>query len=320
MARQALIDLGTNTFNLLVFEDDGSGSLRIIHSSETPVFLGKGGLEQGRIAEDALQRGIDALKHMVPLAREHGAISITGLGCSTLRNATNAHVFKKEAEQLGVQVKVLRGEEEAEMILDGVRLAVPFGSRPTLVMDIGGGSIEFMLATSKALMWRQSFELGVTRLRERMPAGDPMTMDQELRIAEHLDAHLEPLWQLVERHEPHELAGSAGSFDSLAAMVADIRGTEHDPQAISMHFEADEFHALKDRILRMDRNERLAMPGLPAHRVDTIVYALIAIERVLIAGGIRKMVWSRYSLKEGAAYRLLRHNDLSPAPQPPTRV
>ncbi len=296
----AIIDLGTNTFNLLLFQGDRV-PLEVLSTVEVPVFLGRGGLEQGRIAEDAFQRGLTALEQLIPLARKAGAERVLGLGCSTLRHAANAPNFISIAARMGVAIRVLSGEEEAETILDGVRQAISFGTRPALVMDIGGGSIEFMLATDKALMWRQSFELGVTRLMERLPISDPITMDQELRIAEHLDAHLEPLWQVVERHEPHLLIGSAGSFDSLARMLA----PEEDHTEPSITFDHDVCLDLKDRLLRMDRAQRLAVEGLPEHRVDTILYALIAMERVLLAGGIRQVAWSRYSLKEGAAWRLL---------------
>jgi exopolyphosphatase/guanosine-5'-triphosphate,3'-diphosphate pyrophosphatase len=301
--REAIIDLGTNTFNLLVFERDG-GTLRVVHSRELPVFLGRGGIEKGMIAEDAFARGIEALRTHRTAAQELGVERISGFGTSALRNARNGADFVRAAlEQLGILITIVPGEEEAELILAGVRQAVPLGSKPALVMDIGGGSIEFILATGKALMWKRSFELGVTRLRERIPVSDPITLDEEERIAQHLDSQLEPLWAIIDRHEPHRIIGSAGSFDTLAAIIANARGVQLPDDALTLEFTALEFDALRDRMLRMPRAERLSMPGLPEHRVDTIPYALIAIDRVLTAGGIRDLAWSRYALKEGAAIR-----------------
>lgn len=306
----AIIDLGTNTFNLLVFERS-DGSIRVLHSEEVPVFLGRGGIEQGVIAPDAFQRGMDALQRYKATAAAHGAERIEGFGTSALRNAMptagrhgNGNDFVQAAwERLGIRITIVPGGEEAALILDGVRQAVRFTNKPALVMDIGGGSIEFILATDKALMWKQSFELGVTRLRERIPTSDPITIDEEARIAAHLDDRLEALYAVIDRHEPHVLIGSAGSFDSLAAMVLADRGAAMGADATSLEFSALEFDALKDRLLRMTRTERLHVSGLPEHRVDTITYALVAIERVLAAGGIRDMAWSRYALKEGAAWR-----------------
>lgn len=304
----AIIDLGTNTFNLLIFEKVSgvaeAPALKVLHSEEVPVFLGKGGLEKGKIAPDAFDRGLAALKNLAGIARSHHVMEITGIGCSTFRNSSNAPEFIRAAAALGVQVSVVPGDQEAEIILDGVRQAVPFTQRPALVMDIGGGSIEFMLATDKALMWKQSFELGVTRLRERIPISDPITLDEEMRIAEHLDAHLVPLWQIIERHEPHVLIGSAGSFDSLSAMIAALDRTDPGNDR-SRSFSADDLYELKEELFRLPHDQRSSFPGLPAHRVDTIIYAFIAIDRVLIAGGIRDIACSAYSLKEGAAWRMI---------------
>lgn len=299
--RAAIIDLGTNTFNLLVYEQ-GEAGLRVVKSVELPVFLGKGGIEKGVIADDAFARGREALRQHKATAEFHNVTSIRGFGTSALRNARNGGNFVRRAmQELGIGITIIPGEQEAELILAGVRQAVPFGSQPSLVMDIGGGSTEFILATDKALMWKRSFELGVTRLRERIPIGDPITVEEEARIAAHLDDRLEALYSVVERQEPHVLVGSAGSFDTLARIISADRGETLAPDAVTLAFSALEFDAIKDRLLRMDRAERLRVPGLPEHRVDTIPYALIQIDRVLLAGGIRELAWSRYALKEGAA-------------------
>lgn len=302
---RAIIDLGTNTFNLLVYQLDRGQGMRILYSEERPVFLGRGGIEKGLIAEDAMERGMRTLAAFTSIAFEHGAAGILGFGTSALRNARNASAFVDRARrELNIAISVIPGEEEAELILAGVRQAVPFTGKPALVMDIGGGSIEFILATNKALMWKHSFELGATRLRERIPISDPMTVEEEARIAAHLDDRLEPLYAIIERHEPHVLIGSAGSFDSLAAMIAIEDGVDLPTEATTLEFPALRFDALKDRVLRMDRVQRTALPGLPEYRVDTLPYALVAIDRVLAAGGIRELAWSRYALKEGAAVTL----------------
>lgn len=299
--RSAIIDLGTNTFNLLVYEHGAEG-LHIVHSAELPVFLGKGGIEQGLISDEAFERGMEALRRHKQAAESLGAQRFTGIGTSMLRHARNSDRFVQRAkDELGVPISIIPGDQEAELILAGARQAVPFGTQPALVMDIGGGSIEFILATDKALMWKRSFELGVTRLRERIPITDPITVDEEARIAQHLDDRLEPLYAVIERQEPHLLIGSAGSFDSLARIIATERGESFEEEALGLRFSSLEFDALKDRLLRMPRSARLLVPGLPEHRVDTLPYALIAIDRVLLAGGIRELAWSRYALKEGAA-------------------
>lgn len=305
--RVGVIDLGTNTFKLLVAERPAGASagLHVIHAEEVPSFLGRGGMEDRRITDEAAGRGMAVLRTLMEKARSLGAERVQGFGTSALRNARNGQAFASQVlSALGLQVQIIPGEEEAGLILDGVRQAVPFGNKPKLVMDIGGGSTEFILATDRALMWKHSFEIGTTRLLERFPMLDPMALDTQLRMAQHIDMQLEQLWSVVDRHWPTTLVGSAGSFDSVARMVAIERGTPLAEDAQGLTFGTDEFDALKDKLFAMSRVQRAAHPGLPAHRVDTIIPALMLVERVLLHGMVQ-LQWSRYSLKEGAAARLL---------------
>lgn len=308
----AVLDLGTNTFNLLVATGGPGNGMTVLHSSERPVFLGRG-IEDGTLTEEAMARGMDALQAHLAVARGLGVERIRAIGTSALRHARNSGEFQRRVQAaFALTVEVVDGDTEAELILDGVRLAVPLTDRPALVMDIGGGSVEFILATRYALMWKRSFELGVTRLRTRVPFSEPPTVEEELRLAAHLDDRLEPLWAVIDRHEPHLLIGSAGSFDSLAVMVAHAQDDDLPAAALTLTFDDLAFAQLKDGLMRMTRSERGRVPGLPAHRVDHIAYGLVAIDRVLTAGGIRELAWSRYALKEGAAWHTL--NELPSRP------
>ncbi len=305
--RAGIIDLGTNTFKLLVAERPASGSigLNIVHSEEVGVFLGRGGVEKNLLTEEAMERGLAALRTLVAKAHGLGAARIGAFGTSAMRNAKNGPLFAGRVQAaLGIAVQIIPGDEEAALILDGVRRAVPFGNKPMLVMDIGGGSTEFILATEKALMWKKSFELGTTRLFERFPQIDPMDMDTQLRMGNHIDAQLEELWSVMERHWPAALVGSAGSFDTVARLVALQQGKPLDDERATAVIDMDGLDAVKERMFSLDHAQREKEPGLPAHRVDTIVPALMLIERVLLRG-IQQVHWSRYSLKEGAMARLL---------------
>lgn len=306
--RAAIIDLGTNTFKLLVAErpQGAATGLRILHSEEVGVFLGRGGVEKNLLTAEAMERGMATMRTLAAKAKELGAEQVGAFGTSAMRNARNGGEYAQRIHaELGIAVQIIPGGEEASLILDGVRQAVPFGNKPMLVMDIGGGSTEFILATGKALMWKHSFELGTTRLFERFPQTDPMDLDTQLRMAAHIDAQLEELWAVMDRHWPATLVGSAGSFDSIARMVALQRGSPLAEDAATFSFDTAEFDGLKDRIIRMPRTERGRLPGLPAFRADTIIPALMLIERVVLHS-IQRIQWSRYSLKEGAMARMFR--------------
>lgn len=300
----AIVDLGTNTFNLLVAKSV-DGKLQVVHAEDVGVGLGKGGIESGAIAPDAFQRGIDTLKTFQEKAVSLGADRIQGFGTSMLRNSTNGKAFIAQAlAEANTPVSIVKGTREAEYIIDGVRQAVEFTKRPSLVIDIGGGSTEFILATKDAILWKHSFEIGTTRLLERIGVSDPFTMEEQLRMSAHIDAQLGMLWGVMEKHHPNVLIGSAGSFDTIAEMIAHSRGEIIENDQITSTFNPNEFHAVMDELLSMRRDERVEFPGLPAYRVDTIIPSLLTIESVL-ERGITQIHWSRYSLKEGAAWRLL---------------
>lgn len=301
----SIIDLGTNTFNLLVAEEDAAGKLHVLHSEERSVFLGRGGIERGLITGEAMERGLAVLRAFVDKSRELGAQRVSGFGTSALRNARNAQDFQERVKRdLDLDITIIPGEEEADLILEGVRQATPFSGKPVLVMDIGGGSIEFVLATDKALMWKRSFEIGATRLLERFSPSDPLTLQEYFRICAYLDAQLEPLFAVMDRHWPTALVGSAGSFDTLAELVASDRSTPISSGELTVTFSALEFDVIKESLIGSTRAERASIKAIPDYRVDTLPLALIAIERVL-ALGIEELRWSRYALKEGAAARLL---------------
>ena len=298
----AVVDLGTNTFNLLIAEMRGD-ELFVVHSEDVGVGLGKGGIEKGAIASDAFERGINTLIRFRETADEHGVTSINGYGTSMLRNASNGRQFRDEAlKQAQIPITIIKGTDEAGYIIEGVRQAVQFGKKPSLVIDIGGGSTEFILATKDAILWKHSFEIGTTRLLERVAMSDRITMDEQLRMSEHIEMQLGLLWGAIEKHHPNTLVGSAGSFDTIADMVLAKRGESASDDRINLEFRPDEFHDVMEDLLSLSRSERSNYPGLPDYRIDTIIPSLLIIDTVL-QKGITRIWWSRYSLKEGAAWR-----------------
>src|SRR5690554_7120915 len=147
--RVAIIDLGTNTFNLLITEVEGS-LYRILTESKYPAKLGKGGIHKATITPEAMKRGLEALTaHLITIS-EYQVESIFCLATSAIRNATNGAEFvKKVKQELGLTIPVIPGDEEAQTIFDGVKQVVPLGSAYALIMDIGGGSVEFIIAKDR---------------------------------------------------------------------------------------------------------------------------------------------------------------------------
>src|SRR5690606_18755378 len=141
-----------------------------------------------------------------------------------LRNARNGNRFcARIREMTGLQVDVISGEREAELIYKGVRAALDPGPS-SLIVDIGGGSVECILSDAREPVWKGSFEIGAARLLEKFHRQDPIKPEAVARMQGYLDRKLQPLWQACDRFSPLLLIGSAGSFETFAEMIARRHG------------------------------------------------------------------------------------------------
>lgn len=305
--RIAVLDLGTNTFNLLVAEPLPGGRYAMLYNEKTPVRLGEGGINSGFITEAAFERGLRALAAFHEVIQSYNVSHIAAFGTSALRNASNGPQFIATAlEQTGIRIELIDGNREAELIYQGVRDAVQLTENCSLIIDIGGGSTEFILANNSTIFWQQSFEIGAARLLERFQPSDPLQQAEEDAMRLYFDDVLAPLYAACALHPPTELIGSAGSFESLAEMIAHRFYTPdmlHGQTSYTFNFEQSEllYHELK----RSTRAERTQMKGLIAMRVDMMVVSAILVQHVIEQLGLKQMRMSTYSLKEGAIRELL---------------
>src|ERR1035437_7945094 len=229
----AIIDLGTNTFNIFIAEILPDKTFQKLYKSKISVKLGEGGINKNHIEEKPFTRGIRALKKHKRTIERFGAEKVLAFATAAIRGASNGKDFIKMAKQkAGIEVKVISGEREAELIYYGVRTAVKMNETPSLIMDIGGGSTEFIIANNNEVLWKQSFLLGVARLMEKFKPSDPITKEEIEQVQNHLEKELQPLFSAVDLVAPPaasvegekmgrelELIGSAGSFDSFAEMI-----------------------------------------------------------------------------------------------------
>lgn len=300
MERVAVIDLGTNTFHLLIVESDGKGSFREIFRQQVYVKLGIGGVE--RIIPDSFERGLATLQLFRNAIAAHGATRVQALGTAALRTASNGPEFIRLAiEQTGIPIQLISGDEEARLIYRGVSLAVPFiGPEPALIMDIGGGSVEFILANEEGLLWAQSFPVGVAVLYRRFHRSDPITAEEMAELYQFLAEELAPLVEALAQHPVRRLVGAAGAFDVIEALA--LPAIPADPLA---EIPLDHFPAIFEQVTKATLAERLAMPRLPQPRADMIVAAFLLIEFVLRQAQIQEISVSHYSMKEGMIRELL---------------
>lgn len=305
----AVIDCGTNTFHLLIAETKANGNFKILLRKNIPVKLGEGGITQRIISETPFKRGMDTLKSFSEMISHHNVEKTFAYATAAVRNAVNGIDFiNKAKEETGIEVELIDGQKEAELIYYGVRQAVRMTEEKVLIMDIGGGSVEFIIANNKKIFWKHSFEIGAALLLAKFKPSDPISEIEIEEIKNYLDNELKILFSQIRNHQSgiRNLIGSSGSFDTFAEMVVYCFHTPGILKKITEYdFRMDEYKAIHMQLLKSTTRERKKMEGLVAMRVDMIVIASILLTFVLEKTGIRRMKLSAYALKEGVLYKLL---------------
>lgn len=301
--RVAIIDLGTNTCNLLIAEYRDQ-SYQILYQGKEVVKLGKEGIEKNRLGEDGLQRAIQAIrKHQIRI-REYGAFEVIALATSAIREAINKDWFLQEVrEKTGIDLRIISGDQEADLIFKGVKLAFGEIEDHSLILDIGGGSNEFILTKAGKPFWKQSFPLGMARIIEQIPPSDPITPLEIQQINNWFAERLEPLWNRLEHTPVSMLIGCSGAFDSLADLI-----DQTDPGAktrIRQEIGLEDFERIYQLLIHSTTTERILMKGLESIRIEMIVPSVIFIKLLIERLDIQKIYQTDYALREGILYELI---------------
>jgi len=290
--RRAVIDLGTNTFNLLVGEIN-DGKLTVLYSTKRPVLLGMGGINQGRITQDAMQRAEEALSEFKLICDQHGAQSIKGIGTSALRAASNnLQLVNFALERLGISIEIVSGEKEAEYIYSGV-----CGSHkilePSIIMDIGGGSTEFIHADQSRLLGMSSLDIGVSRIFQQLDRPGEYSEQDVSYILEFLET---TEGGALKGMDSNVLIGSSGSFETLYEMTFK-RSFPLTNEAVEIPI--NELKKVLNDCISSTLEERMQNEWIVPIRKKMLPIATVKIRWIVEKFGIQNVYVSPYSLKEG---------------------
>ncbi len=297
--RYAVIDLGTNTFHLLVAEKSENKVFSEIHRQRFYVRLAEEGI--ATIGAAPIQRGLHALKTFRAILDKLGVKKVKALGTAALRTATNGTTFiQKVKKEFDIQVELIDGNREAELIYKGVELAVPFKAANYLLMDIGGGSVEFIIANNQKVHWAQSFPIGLAVLFKKIHQQDPINQQAIETIYAYINSFLSPLYEALIQFPVTTLVGAAGTFDVLESILAKNQGLKH-----HAYIEVKDFEPLYNRLIKSTIEERYKMKDIPDTRADMIVVAFILIEFILKKTQVKEIIVSNFALKEGVIAELM---------------
>ncbi|MFB7460780.1 exopolyphosphatase [Streptomyces sp. NPDC056188] len=310
MTRVAAVDCGTNSIRLLVADaDPATGELRELDRRMTIVRLGQGVDRTGRLAPEALERTFAACREYARAVKEHGAERLRFVATSASRDAENRDEFVRGVmDILGVEPEVISGDQEAEFSFTGATKELTGRTdlaRPFLVVDIGGGSTEFVVGDDHVRAAR-SVDVGCVRMTERHlvrdgVVTDPPTEEQIAAVRADIEAALDLAEKTVPLREARTLVGLAGSVTTVSAIAQELPG--YDSAAIHhSRVSRERVREISDRLLRSTHAERAAIPSMHPGRVDVIGAGALVLLAVMERIGAKEVVVSEHDILDGIAW------------------
>jgi exopolyphosphatase/guanosine-5'-triphosphate,3'-diphosphate pyrophosphatase len=306
MKRVAAIDCGTNSIRLLIAQVGADGTLVDLDRRMQVVRLGQGVDATGVLAPEALARTFEAAREYAAAIAAADVDGVRVVATSATRDASNRAEFEVAmAEIFGVAPEVVPGEVEAALSFAGATngLAAAGLAAPYLVVDIGGGSTEFVLGTEAPVASR-SVDVGCVRMRERRLLDDPPTAEQIAAATADIDAAIAAAAEVVPLGGAASLIGVAGTVTTLTAIALGLQ--HYDAEAIHRaRVPAAKVRAIATRLLGLSRAERAAIPVMHPGRVDVIAAGALVLERVLAATGAEELIASEHDILDGIAASVL---------------
>lgn len=301
--RVAIIDLGTNTCNLLVAEIHGE-NYKILHRSKQLVKLGDGKINTNEISQEATQRTIDSFCAHKQIIEQFQVEHVRVLATSAVRTAKNKiQYLNKLGEASGWLVKLVSGEQEAELIFKGVLQAMGSLYTASLILDIGGGSNEFILAHEKNVLWKESQAAGMARVINSFQLSEPILGSEVVQLHAFFIEKHQAAFRKCKQKSVHTLIGCSGAFDTIADLIDEVNSGAK--QRIKQEIKVSDFYDVYEKVKKTTREERLRMKGMDCARVDLIVPAMVLVDCVISETGIEKIIQTDFALREGVLSEIM---------------
>lgn len=296
--RTSVLDLGSNSFHVLVADLDGHRLAPVMRQREM-LHLGRVVARHGTIPSDHRVEAVATVAHLTGLARRVGTEEHLAVATSALRDADNGPaVIAELSEAAGTDVRILDGRTEATLAYLGVRAAVAVRSEPVLVLDLGGGSLEFAVGVGDRVVWSGSTRLGASRL-SALVSRDPLRKRDVRVLTERVDEEIDPLVDVVRSHRPGTTIAVGGTVRALARIAAVDEAVWLPATLNQLRVSRTELDHLRDDLVGRDLDARLDVPGMKERRADHVHVAAIVLTRVLERLGIDQITVSDWGLREG---------------------
>lgn len=295
----AVIDLGTNGFRLYIAESTEKGQFNIIHRQARELKLASEGIHH--IGEAPFQRGLDTMSAFAKTLQIFDIQYVCAFGTAALRLADNGLDFMAAVQKkTGIVIELISGDREAELIYKGMRLGVPLSKMPVLMVDVGGGSVEFIICNDSEVFWAKSFNVGVAILKQRFHAGDVILSNEITDIEQFLNDTCAELITQVAIFKPKYPVIACGTLDFLVKI---LRGVSEMP--LHFDFTKKQFDTFYEQLNQLSEKELSAIPGIPSDKIEMLAVSLILMNWVMAhLLNAEKLVASGQSMKAGILYEM----------------
>lgn len=303
--RIAAVDVGSNSFHLVVVEADALGNQRVLAREKAMVRLARGTATTGEIQPEAFQAGLDTLGRMAEVIRDLQCETVMAFGTAALREAKNSGRFLREAARSGIPVRVISGEEEARLIFLAVSHAIPFPDEPVVLVDIGGGSTELTWVERGAAVASLSLPWGVQRLADAVGTSDPPTP----RDFQKVERFLRKVLRKARKSLPKELPAASMVLGTAGTLLDLAQGAAGDSS-----FDWEQLHRFQRRLWRATAQDRIDRLGVDPRRAEVLHVGAswaFALLRWLGVGQVRVLP---VGVREGMIWEALRHGGSSIPP------
>ncbi|UTW67395.1 hypothetical protein KFE94_04570 [bacterium SCSIO 12643] len=294
----AIIDLGSNLTKLVI--TSGELPLQVIHRSvyntKTLKSAPKGFFDSQSIAQ--IESDIQSI---LDVANKYDCSTYLGIATSAFRTRKNGlQVIRDLNQKFNLQINIISGEREAQLIYKGAIASTSVDRFPVMIMDIGGGSTELIIADASNILWKHSFNFGSTALTSGLSLSDPLSPNDIEDLNNRLEQHFADLPQIIQAHAPLAFIGTTGAFESFAQIIESSHNS-HESVASNYRFEPKKLHKVLDQILKSSLQERLDTKGLNPLRVPTVHIAALIFKYVLDLYSFDEYILSLGDVKEGLA-------------------
>jgi exopolyphosphatase/guanosine-5'-triphosphate,3'-diphosphate pyrophosphatase len=310
----AALDVGSNSFHLLVVQATADGSMTVLERRREMVRLGESSLHDGVISRTAFRRGLRALRLLTEAARRHTPDTVVAVATSAVREASNGRIFLEAARRLcGLSIRIIDGAEESRLIYLGVRRALQLsGARRMALFDVGGGSTDAILGNEQQALISSSLKIGVLRLRDHWQRADQSRPGDTRIMAEWVRTVITPTIQRFRTIGFDGVALTSGTALALARLAGRRLPAAGGIDRFDLGL--DDLREWEERLSALTLEERGHLPGLDPRRADTIVPGTVILRSILEVAGVASALVCDAALREGLAAEHLPSREAAPLP------